>query len=135
MRRRNLLMEACTCAVTPQLEAAAAAAPCNPAGQRCCERCGSDFKVEIVYTGWPLRCVFSMMDLPVDDWLLLPTACCWEIIPDAVGLRLRGACNGMHHGANDAPACATPTPASAVGPFDALIHTLPPCPCSRFAAP
>ena len=55
-RRRNLLVEACSCAVASQLQAAAAAAPRSPTGQRCCERCGSDFKVETVYTGWPLRC-------------------------------------------------------------------------------
>ncbi|PRW58741.1 DUF3223 domain-containing [Chlorella sorokiniana] len=54
LRRRNLLVEACTSAIAPQLEAAAAAAPRNPAGQRCCERCGSDFKVEVIYTSWPL---------------------------------------------------------------------------------
>lgn len=62
LRRRNLLVEACTSAVTPQLEAAAAAAPRNPAGQRCCERCGSEFKVEVVYTGWPLRTLIKKFE-------------------------------------------------------------------------
>ena len=67
-----MLVEACTSAVTPQLEAAAAAAPRNPAGQRCCERCGSEFKVEVVYTGWPLRCACAcVLGLASrSDWLL-----------------------------------------------------------------
>lgn len=87
--RRNLLLEACGRAVEEQVAAAGEAA-CGADGARHCARCGGDFKVDILYTGWPLRCGAGPPGIPAG-------LCARRSLVDAAGARLCAAATPRPH--------------------------------------
>lgn len=91
VRRRNLLMEACTVAVEDQVEETAAAAQ-GPNGTRVCARCGGGFKVEVLYTGWPLRYVVLVQGGRGRGDLCAVSGCAWPAASAQVWLCLPASC-------------------------------------------